>query len=294
LGRTTRTVHSFEGQSKAFTTAYGYPQNQVLLSLNNLGTVPISQTFPDNERVDYTYDAGGTQQSINTTPSGGQRQTIISGVLRNSRGQTIAATYGNGAISIYQYRETTDLRLGQIQTAVGAALTIVNGLPQLTGGTTLQNYGYSFDNNGNVIGITDNLNSNLSATYTYDSLDQLKSMTSVFAPPISSTKSYAYDNLGNLKTKEDLAQTYGGANRGPHALATAQGLTYNYDLNGNLIETRDGSNNVVTSITWNSENMPTKFVQSGITLYQKFFLGESLWKKVEPSGTTYYLPSMRI
>src|SRR6185295_790681 len=49
LGRTTRTVHNFEGQSKSFVTAFGLPQNQV--AATGLGTVLASQTFPDNERV---------------------------------------------------------------------------------------------------------------------------------------------------------------------------------------------------------------------------------------------------
>jgi len=282
-------VHNFEGQSKTFTTSYAYPQNQV--NASGPGTVPSSQTFPDNERVEYTYDAGGALQSIKTTPAGGSQQTIISSVLRNSRGQTIAATYGNGAISIHRYNEQSDLRLNQIQTVVGGTLTFTGGVPQISGGTTLQNYGYSFDNNANVIGVTDGLNSNLSATYTYDKLDQLNSIISAFVPPTTTTKSYVYDKLGNLTNKEGVGQTYytGGVGRGPHALATSGGVSYNYDANGNLIATSNG-----TLITWNAEDMPIRVVQNGVTMYQKFFLGESLWKKVEPGITTYYLPSMRI
>lgn len=285
LGRPTRTVHNFESQSEPFTTTYALPQSQV--SPTGLGTVPSSQTFPDNEKVDYTYDAGGAEQSIKTTPPSGQQQTIISGIFRNSRGQTIAATYGNGAISIYKYNETTDLRLNQIKTAVGATLTITGGVPQLTGGTTLQDYGYSFDSNGNVIGVADNFNPSLSATYGYDTLDQLIRMTSSGQPDLA----YTYDRIGNLTGKEGVTQSYygGGLGQGPHALASANGVTYSYDNNGNLISTSNGTN-----ITWNSENMPATVVQGGSTMYQKFFVGESLWKKVEPAGTTYYLPSMRI
>lgn len=289
LGRTIRTVHNFDGQSQPFTTAYGYPQNQV--AVTGLGTVPLSQTFPDNEKVDYTYDTSDAEQSIKTSPSNGPQQTVISSILRNSRGQTIAATYGNGAISIYKYNEATNLRLNQIQTAAGGTLSIVGGVPQINGGTTLQNYGYSFDNIGNVTGITDSLNSTLSATYTYDSLDQLISMT----PAGQALLAYTYDRIGNLTGKEGTAQTYytGGLGHGPHALATSGALSYNYDNNGNLLSTSNGIN-TLTNITWNSENMPSKVVQGGTTMYQKFFVGESLWKKVEPSGTTYYLPSMRI
>src|SRR5262245_17965634 len=100
---------------------------------------------------------------------------------------------------------------------------------------------------------------------------------------------YTYDVVGNLTSKEGITQTYGGTVRGPHALATSGGVTYNYDANGNLSWTSDGTN-----ITWNAENMPDTVMQSGIRMYDKFFQGESLWKKVEPAGTTYYLPSMRV
>lgn len=289
LGRTIRTVHNFDGQSQPFTTAYGYPQSQV--SATGLGMVPSSQTFPDNERVDYTYDSGGAQQSIKTTPSNGPQQTIISSILRNSRGQTIAATYGNGAISVYKYNETTNLRLNQIQTAVGGTLTIVGGVPQISGGTTLQNYGYSFDNNGNVIGVTDAVTPTLNASYGYDSLDQLISMT----PTGQAALPYIYDRIGNLTGKEGTTQTYytGGLGHGPHALATAGSLSYNYDNNGNLLSTSNGIN-TLTNITWNPEDMPTKLVQSGVTINQKSFLGETLWKKVEAGLTSYYLPSLLI
>jgi RHS repeat-associated protein len=271
LGRSTRTVHNFDGQVLALTTAYGYPQNQI--SVTGLGTVPSSQTFPDNERVDYTYDAGGAQQSIKTTPSGGPQQTIVSSILRNSRGQTISAVYGNNTVTTYGYNDATDLRLNEIKTVAG---------PQ-----TLQDYIYSFDYVGNITGIADSVTPALNATYRYDSLDQLISMTPAGQPDVT----YTYDRIGNLTGKEGVTQTYytGGLGQGPHALATAGSVSYNYDNNGNLFSTSNGTN-----ITWNPENMPTKVVQSGTTMYQKFFVGENLWKKTEPSGTTYYLPSIRI
>ncbi len=273
LGRTTQTIHKLDGTSYVTLTSYGYPQNPS--TTPGLGRAVSSQSLPDFERVAYTYDAGGAQQSIKTTPpQGGSQQTIISSVQRNALGQTTQVVYGNNAVSTHSYDPAT-LRLSGIKTV---------------GATTLQDYLYSFDYNGNVTGVTDNLSSTLSATYRYDKLDQLTSMT----PAGQSLLPYRYDNLGNLTNKENATQTYGGAGRGPHALANAQGLTYNYDANGNLTETRNSSNSVITGITWNAENMPIQVVQGGVTQYQKFFLGESLWKKVEAGVTTYYLPSMRV
>jgi RHS repeat-associated protein len=288
-GRSTGTVHKLDGTQYVSLTSYGYPQNAA--TTPGLGTVPVSQTYPDSERVDYAYDAGGEQQSIKTTPYNGAQRTIVSGVLRNARGQTIAVTYGNNAISIHKHNESTNLRLNQIQTAVGGTLTVVGGIPQISGGTTIQNYGYGFDANGNVTSVMDNVDPSLNAAYDYDKQDQLTSMTAN-----SVTLPYRYDPLGNLTNKENNIQSYGGAQacagcataRGPHALATAQGVTYNYDPNGNLISASDG-----TTITWNAENMPAQSVRGGVTT-QRFYLGEMLWKKIESGQTTYYLPGVRV
>ena len=124
LGRSTGTIHKLDGTNYIFRTAYGYPQNP---GTPGLGTVPVSQTFPDSERVDYTYDVAGAQQSIKTTPFNGSQQTIISSVLRNARGQTTQVVYGNNAVSTNSYN-ASNLRLTEIKTVVGA--------------TTLQDYLY--------------------------------------------------------------------------------------------------------------------------------------------------------
>ena len=276
LGRTTRTVHSFDGQIKEFTATYGYPQG----SIAGPGSVVISQTFPDNERIDYTYDKSGAQQSIKTTPFGAPQQTIVSSIFRNARGQTIRAEFGNNAVTTYTYNDIGDLRLLQSKTLIA--------------GVRQQEFNYGFDPTGNVISVVDGVNSTLSADYTYDSLNQLISMTS---QSVGGTLNYSYDRTGNLVNKEGIIQSYGGAqsctgcapSRGPHALGSVLGVTFNYDLNGNLISTSNG-----TDVTWNAENMATRVVQGGATIYRKAFLGESVWKKVESGLTTYYLPSMLI
>jgi RHS repeat-associated protein len=61
--------------------------------------------------------------------------------------------------------------------------------------------------------------------------------------------------------------------------------------NGNTTGITGASTDV--SITWNAENMPTSTSYGG-NITSKSFVGESLWKKVTGSTTTYYLPSMRV
>src|SRR5262249_27321427 len=49
------------------------------------------------------------------------------------------------------------------------------------------------------------------------------------------------------------------------------------------------------TMQWNAENMPVKVSGGAATVAtSKSFLGESLWKKVQGSTTTYYLPGLRI
>ncbi len=275
LGRTTKVQHIIGDSSYLYSSNYGYPQGSV--AVTGPGTVVTSSTFPDGETVSYTYDAGGGQQAIATTPAGGAAQTVVSKIVRNVRGQTTEVDYGNGARQLHCYDDglscngeamaNTDLRLFRIA-------TILNG--------TKQQYTYAFDANGNVTAVTD-VNADATANYTYDSLDWLRGGTFTFV----------YDNIGNLTAKDGVQQKYfaSGANSvHPHAISSAGSLTYGYDANGNLITRSDG-----LRVTWNSENMPVQVSGGAATsATSKYFLGESLVKKVQGGTTTYYLPSMRV
>jgi RHS repeat-associated protein len=100
-------------------------------------------------------------------------------------------------------------------------------------------------------------------------------------------ESYVYDAIGNLTRKGALVQTYNAGGR-PNALATSGGITYDYDLNGNVITIGTS-----TRLEWNAENMSTR-ATAGSVVTEKSFIGEAAWKKVEAGVTTYYLPSLRI
>jgi len=126
LGRSTGTVNVLDNTTYVYRHFYGYAQNGQ--STPGPGTVLTSQLFPDGETVAYTYDLSGAQQSIVSTLPGGSPQTIIASVKRNARGQTIGVNYGDGTASIHKYNETSDLRLNQIQTAVGQVI-VTNGDP---------------------------------------------------------------------------------------------------------------------------------------------------------------------
>jgi RHS repeat-associated protein len=265
LGRAVSTEHRLDGGGYVFATTFGYPQGS---GTAGPGTVVRSQTFPDGEVTAFGYDAAGAQRTIVSTRTGTVTpQDVVRDVRRNARGQTVLVVYGNGAASSHTYNETTDLRLNRIQMTNGSGL--------------IQDYLYGFDGNGNVTSLSDGIVPSFSATYAYDTLDRLTSMTS------GSVFSYQYDSVGNLINKEGTVQTYGGTGRGPHALAGAGGTTRTYDFNGNLASTSGG-----LALTWNAENMATQASLGGVTQNRKSFLGEELWKKVEGGTTTLYLPSL--
>jgi RHS repeat-associated protein len=292
--RSVATQHVLDGVSYVYKTAYGFPCASdactgVTAATN--GSVAISQTFPDNEVVRYTFDSGGADQSITSTPSGGATQTIVSRVLRNARGQTIEADYGDTTSTTHHYNDAGDLRINQIETFLTA-----------TPSTISQLYTYGFDGNGNVTGVNDYCNeaSTLACTtsapntvyswsYQYDTRNQL-----VKGTRNGVVYGYTYDALGNLTNKEGVTQTYFPSGAGlprPHALSTVGAVTYAYDANGNVSGTSGAASNL--AFAWNADDMAERTVYGSATT-TKSFVGESLWKKVQGGTTTYYLPSLHV
>ncbi len=118
--------------------------------------------------------------------------------------------YPNGAIKSFSYGN-------------GIAHTLtqnVRGLPERSVDAGVINDLYSFDKNGNVVGIRDDQESVTSRTMVYDDLDRL---TFVTAPGYLGTAGYAYDGLDNL-TASVITQ---GAN--------TRGLIHHYDKTTNLL-----------------------------------------------------------
>jgi YD repeat-containing protein len=101
----------------------------------------------------------------------------------------------------------------------------------------VQNLGYTYDRLGNPLSRSD-ANTNLSETFTYDTLNRLVSST-VNLTPTPLAKTFSYSAIGNMLTKSDVG-TYNYPTAGqalPHAVSSVtNGListTFTYDLNGN-------------------------------------------------------------
>ena len=230
-GRVTRTDKTVDNVTYTTQTAY-----------DGLGRV-TSLTYPDTSVVTYTY-SGPQLASVQegTTP-----YARYSGF--NALGQPGFLTLGNGATTTYSY-DGQNYRLTTLEAVHGP--------------TTFHKQDYTFDDGGNVTGITDPHHGTQS--FSYDALDRLTTATHG-ATGGYGTIDYTYNQIGNL-TKHSKVGTYtynasGASSTRPHAVTQtgtgATAVTYRYDANGNL--TVGGGR----TLTWDAENRPTKIVKAGVT-----------------------------
>ncbi len=116
--------------------------------------------------------------------------------------------------------------------------------------TDLQEIAYTYDDVGNITAITDTSDTDASKTaaYVYDDLYRLTSATITNTGNSSNyTRTYTYSVTGNINSKSDVGSyTYGDIH--PHAVTSANSITYTYDDNGSL--TGDGT----WTHTWNNRN----------------------------------------
>ncbi|MFH1777531.1 MAG: RHS repeat-associated core domain-containing protein [Candidatus Omnitrophota bacterium] len=202
LGREIQTIKTVN--STPYTVSRTYD------ALSRLNTV----TYPDGEIVTYTYSAsGGIKTVVGNT-------TYIADATYTATGQMSRAQYGNNTHMDYEYDPQT-LRLTHLTTNDGA----------------LQNLQYQFDNVGNITGITDNVHT-ASQSFAYDDLDR---MTLAIGQSYG-TRNYQYDSIGNIIHKAGVNYTYEENGAGPHALTSGDnGLSIAYDDNGNML-TKDDKN----------------------------------------------------
>jgi RHS repeat-associated protein len=151
------------------------------------------------------------------------------------------------------------------------------------GDALIQNWGYQFDEVGNLKRRirADAVNGPASdESFTYDSLNRLQtSTTNVGSSTYNDT--FNYDAIGNLRLKDGKSYTYGteaGCVAGPHAVCTVDGGSqFEYDANGNT--TFDGNR----FITYDLANKVTH-IQSGGNFADFIYDGDSHRVVQETSG----------
>ena len=201
------------------------------------------------------------------TFAGGTRQTVVSGIRYDAKGQRMRIRYGNGTTTCYQYDPLT-FRLVQLSTTKQLNEACRPGIrSNLNDANTLQNLFYTYDPTGNIVEIQDDAYKPVffngarvlpQSTYSYDVLYRLVTATgreqanqgapsqkdSVWQSQnfaISDTtlqgyeQRFEYDGVGNILKMRHIADTgswtrnYQYARDSNHLLATELGSALDFE-----------------------------------------------------------------
>jgi RHS repeat-associated protein len=294
LGRVVAESAALDGELFNQGYRYGYPGRAG--ENGELGSVLLSEFRPDGEIYTMAYDTDGKLAGLSTQAPGRAPQVIVAGIQRNAHNDILEVTYGNGTITRFSYDENRSWRL--------------DGKQVLKGGTALMDLAFNWDDNGNLLELANRLpgRGDHSWEFDYDSLDQL-----IWAATAGGRLEllYGYTGTGNLIRKSMLVknpqgqwsvntldQAYGGNLAGPYAVTASGADRFSYDAGGNLTATTAGGG---LQLEWNAENMPVRTFRGGNLAAEKWFLGESLWKRRErpadtgaPQTTLYPFPALQV
>ncbi|TGK07947.1 hypothetical protein EHO59_07590 [Leptospira semungkisensis] len=203
-------------------------------------------TYPDGSKVHNTYSINGNLETVTMDTADGKSTGAevakYEGPIFVDGTPVFRKTMGNGVV--------TDIAIN----------TINYRISQLTAkkanGTFLTNTSYKFDGVGNITTTTDNIRSDRSQTFTYDTDDRITQAVGSYG-----TEKYVYGNDGNLLQKGNFTYTYGNSS---HANAvtrvyssTTGAIDYSYDAAGNMVS-RNGDTLIYDSYGKMIEYNPTK------------------------------------
>lgn len=198
-----------------------------------------SITYPDGEILTYSYDYRGLPERVNSSIHG----DILGG---SALGDPVYDDLGRpeeipikGINISYGYYSPTQQGKMRMQT--------------LTAGTLLD-YGFTYDNNGNVDSIEDDIGGD--QNFTFDGLDRLLTASADNGVASDYIKGFTYDPYtGNFSLQSTNSTSINPSydTNHPHAVSTHGNNLYDYDDNGNMtLRTEDG---IAYTQTWNAYNM---------------------------------------
>lgn len=268
VGRLASSSTNF-GVSKSYQyDSFGRPASQSTIVDGNTYTVttgydvygrPETLNYPSGFAVKNVYNSLGYLYEVRNATS----NALVWRVVAQSAAGITDEDFGNGTGLLRVFDPNTQ-RLTQIGTVRDSDSTL------------LQNFVYGYDLVGNLASRTETTQS-ASETFSFDSRNRLTSIAG------SSPKTYAYNDIGNILSKSDVG-TYAYPTSGKiHAVSSAGGVSYSYDLNGNLIGA------ATTTLSWTSFNMPAS-VQVGSNAFSWQYDADLLRVKyVTPSKSTVYV-----
>ena len=176
-------------------------------------------TYPDNSKVSYALNALGEATQIASGGSGapGSPSYYANAISYHPTGAIAGFTYGNNIV----HSQTLNTR----------------NLPSQRSDVGAMNDIYTYDPNGNIVAITDNLQAISSRSMGYDGLDRL---TVANGPSLWGNGTYTYDPLDNLRvsTLGNVTTTrgYNASTNQLNSLVSSTLGTTNiyYDVQGNV------------------------------------------------------------
>ncbi len=206
--------------------------------------------FDNRNRPAYT----GYPQVDATTPRYAVRQTFNAAGYASQVGEaTNPAVVHWAATSRYDDGQPYQTSIGGVGEArgydgLGRIASIVSGL--------LQNATFSFDHLGNLTSRRDQRGDGLTydESFAYDEIHRVKQVTCNVATLCGTSRTFQYDDFGNLRNKAGLILT---PTTNTHRLQSAGARSYQYDAAGNVLT--DGT----TSVTWTPFNYPDYLTSGG-------------------------------
>jgi RHS repeat-associated protein len=222
-----------------------------------------SMTYPDGEKVDYTYNVGGLLRSMD----GKKKSSTFSYVKQlgyDKFEQRLFLAYGNGTKTTYNY-EPDRRRLKNMTAQTSAKRLFMDNV-------------YTYDKVNNILSLKNNapvptpnlMGGSSDYTYSYDDLYRLTSATGSFKGANDDhtyTLAMAYNTVGGITNKNQLHQrkgqeqkkttynnTYTYSEEQPHAPIHIGQQTFTYDANGNQLGWKDDKTGQRRNILWDEEN----------------------------------------
>ena len=258
------------------TYAFGYSYN--------LGGMLLEETYPSGRKVKNTIASDASLSKVETQVSGGNYATRADNFSYTAADAVSSMKLGNNRWETAQFNN----RLQPMQLGLGSAQNQ----------TDLWKVGYDYgttDNNGNVKSQTITVPSinPLVQTYTYDSLNRLKSAQETSSGNQTWKQTFVYDRYGNRQFDAANTTTLGScstAQCNPAVDAAnnrfTSGQGYTYDLSGNLITDANGR-----SFIYDGENKQKEVKDaSNNSIGEYFYDGDGKRvKKISSAETTVFV-----
>ena len=263
LGQLAEVVDSVSGYKKTHTfDGFGRPSKTTMCMGLGAAQQCHSQkvTYDEHNRRLRNYDAAGdgTFQDSGVenryTDTGYLREVVEVGAepgtlyykvnAMDARGRISEFTHGNGLVTRHTYDPVT-ARLNLLETGTLADEILT---------ASAQNLHYAWDDVGNLTQRRDDRRSLTEDFLEYDGVNRLVSSQVIG----QAVQTVGYDSLGNIKNKPGIGDyIYSGIDAGPHAVtSTGDGVTYQYDANGNMKS--DSSGRTIEYTVFDKPNKITK------------------------------------